>query len=130
MLEKSTNEEGESHEEHKPRTLDKDIESPFLERVEFALTVSTALDQRSVFTSHVAGQELLPHHRGAYSGCTEYETHVEECDGDVNPVGSSLDRWNDKGIAWVEGEQGCRLIVRIGPGSGVRNVMIRADGGT
>jgi len=120
----STGEEEEGDLEHHWKTLDEEVQWPFLESIAFALTVSATLDHRPARIPQVPVQPLLSQHGNECSEQGDQKAGVHESSGgDDLARWRFLDRWNSGGLAQdrrlIEGEEdcaedGCGLFVRVG----------------
>ena len=124
MFAQSTGEEEKGDLEHDRETLDEEMEGPFLQSVELALTVSATLDHRPTRMSQVPVEPLFAQHRDERGKQRDQETRVHQSsDGDDLAGGTLLDRWNGGGFVrdsrLIEGEEDCAeescgLLVRVG----------------
>jgi len=100
------------------------VERPFLEPIEFALTVATALDHRPARIAQVSVQPLLPQHGDECSKQGDKQTCIHETgDGDDLAWRAFLNRWNGGGLTGDgrlikseedDTEDGSGLLVGIG----------------
>jgi hypothetical protein len=110
--------------EHHRKTLDEEVQWPFLEPIAFALTVPATLDRRPARIPQVPVQPLLPQHGDECGEQRDHETRVHETgDDDDLAKRAFLGRWNDGGFTGDGGlieceedgaEEGCRLLVWVG----------------
>lgn len=90
MLPESTNEEGEGDQEHRHKISEVDIEQLVQACIRYAWTV----------------QRAPRGYRETHGERRDYGTCTEEHDGVEKPIWKSvLDRWDNGGFAWVEGEE-------------------------
>jgi len=116
----TTGEEEECDLEHHRKTLDEEVQWPFLEPIAFTLTVSTSLDHRPARIPQVSIQPLLAQHRDECGKQGDHETRIHET-GDSDDLARwiFLGRWNGGGGRLVEAENKCAeegggLLVGIG----------------
>ena len=124
MSAESTGEKEERDLEYYRETFDEEVEWPFLEPIEFALTVSATLDHRPARITQVPVQPLLAQHGGECSEQGQQKARVHQTgDSDDLARWAFLDRWDGGGLTGdgglVEGEEngteeGRRLLVGIG----------------
>jgi len=120
---KSTGEKEEGNLEHYLKTLDEEVEWPFLQPIAFALTVSATLDHRPARVPQVPIHPLPRQHSEECGKQGDQQTCIDETGGSDDPVrGAFLDRWNgecltgDGGLIESEedcAEEGHRLLVLI-----------------
>jgi len=91
------------------KTLNEVMQMPFLEPIEFALTVSTSFDRRSACMPQVTIKPLFPEHRDECGEQGHGKTCVHEHSNSDDLAGNTLGRWNDGSFArdsgLVEGEE-------------------------
>ena len=123
MFAQPTGEEEEGGLEHKRETLDEEVEGPFLQSVELALTVSATFDHRPTGMSQVPVEPLFAQHRDERGEQRDQKARVHQSsDGDDLAGGTLLDEWNGGGFVrdsrLIEGEEDCAeescgLLVRV-----------------
>ena len=99
MPAKSAGEE-ESDLEHHRKSLDEQVERPFLEPIKFALRVSTTPDRRFTRMSQVLIQSLLSQNRNECGQEKNQEARIQESGGSDNPTRSPLNARNDRGLVY------------------------------
>jgi len=119
----SAGEEEEGDLEHQWKTLDEEVQWPFLESITFALAVTTTLDHRPARIPQVPVEPLLSQHGNECGEQGDQEAGVHEpSDGGDLARRVFLDRWNSRGLArdrrLIEGEEdgaeeGHGLFVRV-----------------
>ena len=124
MSAESAGEEEEGDLEHHWKTLDEEVQWPFLQSIAFALTVSATLDHRPARIPQVSIQPLLAQHGDECGEQGDHETRIHEtghCDDLARWV--LLGKWNGRSVnrdgRLIESEEdraeeGGGLFVRIG----------------
>jgi len=120
----STGEEEQGDLEHHRKALDEKVQWPFLEPIEFALTVSATLDHRSTRIAQVSVQPLFAQHGDERGEKGDRKARVHETgDGDDLARRGLLNGWDGGGLTGDDGlvegeedgtEEGRRLLVGIG----------------
>ena len=112
------------------------MERPFLEAIEFALTIATTFDHRSASVSEVATQPLFAQHPDKCGQQRYQKTRVKKVYGCDDLGGGTIPHWEDnvlaRGKGSVEGKEN-RSEVCFRPFAGVWfefGLDVDGEGGT